>query len=678
MVTYNFKAFADTINAQFIELCKEHDLFVTSTTKEDIYDTYLQAFPEGTNPIYKTRREYDCSTCKQFIRAVGSVVAIIDGSLISVWDVQGLEYPYDVVAQAMAAYVKAQPIASTFCVKEVSYGAPLNRELLDSGGLLTWHHFHARIPSRYQSHSPGQAMGDTASTMQVMERGLEELSLDAINTVLELIADKKVYRGEEHLPALLGFKLLKEGYNAAPNKEVFLWSNLWNRAARLRNSAIGTLVQAISEGEELDAAVHSFGSKMEGYKRPKSPIINPSMRNAALATIQEMGLEPSLYRRHARIGDVSINDVLWVDGTARPLMKGQAGSIAALLDTQVKGKAPTLDRATPIGIEEFMSAVLPAATSLEILLENRHLGNLMSITAPTDPEAPRIFKWGNGFGWSYKDNVADSSIKQKVKSAGGNVTAPLLVRGAWDNYDDLDIHVWEPGGSHINFSNKRGRQGGVLDVDANGGSPKTRTPVENVCWTNPPDGTYKVEIHNYCKRESIDVGFTLEVESLGSISTYHYPLPVGNKEYVKALTIVVKGGQVTSITPGPKVEGGDSSKEEWGLKTQSLVKVDTVMLSPNYWSPTMAATQHWGDSGVGNKHWFFIIHGCLNPEPIRGLFNEQLRGELDRHRKVFEVLGDLTKVPYSDEQLSGLGFSSTRKDKVKVLVSKARAYEISF
>lgn len=668
---YNFKAFADTVNAQFIDLCKEHDLYVTSTTQEeDIYDTYLEAFPEGTNPIYKTRREYDCSTCKQFIRAVGSVVAIIDGALVSVWDVQGLEYPYDVVAQVMAAYVKAQPIASTFCVKEHSYGAPKNMKLLDSGGLLTWHHFHARIPSRYQCHSPGQVMGDIASTMQVMKRGLEELSLDAINTVLELITDKKVYRGEEHLPALLGFKALKEGYDAAPNKEVFLWSNLRNRAARLRNSAIGTLVQAISEGEELDAAVHSFGSKMEGYKRPKSPIISPSMRNAALVTIQEMGLEPSLYRRHACISDVSINDVLWVDGTAQPLMKGQGGGIAALLDTQVKGKAPTLDRATPIGIEEFMQTVLPAATSLEILLENRHLGNLMSITAPTDPEAPRIFKWGNGFGWSYKDNVADSTIKQRVKGAGGNVTAPLRVSLAWGNYDDLDIHVWEPSiiHSHIYYATRGGLGGGVLDVDMNAGGPSTRTPVENVCWTNPPDGTYKVQVHNYNKRESVDVGFTLEVESLGVISTYYYPLPVGNKGYVEALTIVVKGGSVTSITPGPKVEGGDSSKEEWGLKTQSLVKVDTVMLSPNYWS----------DSAVGNKHWFFIIHGCLNPEPIRGLFNEQLRGELDKHRKVFEVLGDLTKVPYSDEQLSGLGFSSTRKDKVKVLVSKARAYEISF
>lgn len=183
------------------------------------------------------------------------------------------------------------------------------------------------------------------------------------------------------------------------------------------------------------------------------------------------------------------------------------------------------------------------------------------------------------------------------------------------------------------------------------------------------DGIYKVRVHNYRQRESIDVGFTLEVENHGDISTYHYPLPVtGN---VESLHITVKGGQVIDITPHSKIEGGNSSKDEWGLKTQSLVKVDTITFSPNYWT----------DNAVGNKHWFFILHGCHNPEPIRGFFNEYLSPQLDKHRKVFEVLGDQTKVQPADEQLSGLGFSSTKQDKVKMLVttgSSTRAYEINF
>jgi subtilisin-like proprotein convertase family protein len=673
---YDFRRFALAINDRFTQLVQCGELYVTNIEKDDLYDYYLNAFPDGTNPIYRTRREYDCSTCKSFIRNIGNVVAIHEGALISVWDVEGLAYPYDVVAKAMSEYVKSagtatdpgegKPIASIFRVKEGAYGAAVTRELLGDGGLVVWHHFHGKIAPRYLSSSPGQAMGDADSTMQVMRRGLTELSMDAIETVIELVTSKAVYRGEEHLPALIGFKALMEQYNAAPNKELFLWSNLSNRAARLRNSAIGTLVQAISEGEDTTEAVHSFGSKMEGYKRPKNPIYTESMGKAALKTIQDLGIESSLSRRHAHIADLNVNDVLWVDNAVRGMMKDSTDGISSLIMSQAKGKPPTLDNATPIAIEEFMATVLPKASSIDMLFENRHVGNLVSITTTTDPDAPGIFKWGGrgkNFAWSYKDNNADS-IKQRVKAAGGNVSAPFRVSLAWYNYDDLDLHVIEPNGNEVYYGNKCGK----LDVDQNVSQP-VRNAVENVCWTRPLDGKYRVRVHQYSKRESIDVGFTLEVENHGDISTYHYPLPVHS--YVDSLTITVKGGRVTDIVPGSKMEGGNSSKDEWGLKTQSLVKVHTITFSPNYWSENV----------VGNKHWFFILHGCRCPEPIRGFFNEYLSPALDKHRKVFEVLGDQTKVQPADEQLSGLGFSSTKQDKVKVLVTagtNTRAYEINF
>lgn len=662
----DFRRFAIAINDRFTQLVQYGELYTTNIEKDDLYDYYLNAFPDGTNPIYRTRREYDCSTCKAFIRNIGNVVAIHEGALISVWDVEGLAHPYDVVAKAMSEYVKSKPIASIFRVKEGAYGAAVTRELLGDGGLTVWHHFHGKIAPRYLSASPGQAMGDCASTIQVMRRGLTELSMEAIDTVIELIISKKVYRGEEHLPMLTAFATLKEAYDAAPNKELFLWSNIRHLGARMRNTAIGTLVQAISDGEDTTEAVHSFGSKMEGYKRPKNPIYTESMGKAALKTIQELGIESSLSRRHARIADLNVNDVLWVDNAVRALMKGSTDSISSLIMSQAKGKPPTLDNATPIGIEEFMATVLPKASSIDMLFENRHVGNLVSVTTTEDPDAPGIFKWGGrgkNFAWSYKDNNADS-IKQRVKAAGGNVSAPFRVSLGWPNLDDLDLHAQEPNGNHIHFGNKCGK----LDVDQNVSNP-VHNAVENICWTRPLDGKYKIWVHNYRKRESTDVGFTLEVENHGDISTYHYPLPV--RGYVEALTITVKSGRVTDIALGSKIEGGNSSKDEWGLKTQSLVKVDTITFSPNYWS----------DNAVGNKHWFFILHGCHNPEPIRGFFNEYLSPALEKHRKVFEVLGDSSKVQPADEQLSGLGFSSTKQDKVKVLVTSGtstRAYEVQF
>jgi hypothetical protein len=39
------------------------------------------------------------------------------------------------------------------------------------------------------------------------------------------------------------------------------------------------------------------------------------------------------------------------------------------------------------------------------------------------------------------------------------------------------------------------------------------------------------------------------------------------------------------------------------------------------------------------------------------------------HRKVFEMIGSKTRAAYSDQQLAGLGFSSTLRNEVIVRVS---------
>lgn len=66
-----------------------------------------------------------------------------------------------------------------------------------------------------------------------------------------------------------------------------------------------------------------------------------------------------------------------------------------------------------------------------------------------------------------------------------------------------------------------------------------------------------------------------------------------------------------------------------------------------------------------------MLDGCLNDQPTRGTYNEYLNPALDKHRKVFEVLGDKTKCPYTPDQLSGVGFSSTSGNSVIVQAQSA-------
>lgn len=666
-----FQPFASAVYTRFTEMSKR-ELYVVDVSGDEVYEKYLASFPEGSNPIYKTRTEHDCSCCKNFIRNIGNVVAIVDGKLESIWGGEGAEYPYNTVAAALDELVTSKQIVGVFRVSEPQYGAETSRQLLEDGSVKTWNHFHAKINRRHLCAGPGEARGAFKATAQVFQRGLEELTADAIQTVIELIEANALYRGQEHLAAVREFQKMHKIYQNTPadGRNIRVWDNVGSPAARFRNTVIGTLVQDLSNGVDLEAAVRSFEAKVapENYKRPTA-IITPRMVEDAMKTIRELDLEPALERRFARISDVTINNVLWANNTAKAHMKG---GVAGLLMDAATSLAPKTSQVEDIGIDEFMSKVLPSVTSMDILVKNAHMGNFMSLTAPVHADVPRLFKWSNDFSWSYNGNVADS-IKERVKKAGGKIEGDLCCRLAWDYKDDLDFYMREPSGHTIYFSNRRRLSpcGGVLDVDANGADGLRDDPVENIVYADKEkmwEGTYTLEVNNYSRR-SEGVGFEVEIEFGGQVHhiTYNKVLRTNDTVRVAKLKYTKTGG-IEIIESLPSTA---TSKSVWGVDTEKFVRVQTLMHSPN----------HWDDNAVGNKHWFFILEGCKNDTPTRGIYNEFLNSALDKHRKVFEILGDRTKCQPTDDQLSGLGFSSTRNDTVTVQVKGAKlqkTFNISF
>jgi hypothetical protein len=677
----NFPAFSKLVAWDFQVIAKSAHVFVVDIEGDALYAAYLAAFPEGTNPLFKERTEHDCSCCKQFIRRAGAVVAVVaDGQIHTVWDKAAMEAPapYAEVARTLRDLVREAKISDIFRTseKEISFGATQTRAMdKASGKVRTWDHFHTgTIPTNLRSATPDSVRGDYRTTVQVFERGLAELNSEAIDTVLSLIDANNLYRGAEHRHAVGEFQTSQRAYatKTPAARALFAWTHAQSPASRFRNTVIGTLVQDLSEGMDVDRAVGAFESKVapQNYKRT-SAVITPAMVNKAMEKIRELGLEPALERRFARIEDISVRDVLWVDNRVKPLMKGGIGDKLMEHAASSNGARSEEDekRAEDIALETFMKDVLPSAGSLEVLFKGEHVSNLMSLTAPVHPEPKRLFRWDNDFAWSYGGNVTDS-IKERVKKAGGNVTnAKLRISLSWFNFDDLDLHVVEPGGFHIYFRDKCGHYGS-LDVDMNAGSGATRSPVENVSCVKVGDGVYSVYVQNYAKRETSDAGFVVEVENRGKLSHFTYAKPVRDRSDVHVVKIHLKDGVITRFEPvDDGVTTATISQDKWGLHTENYVKVNAVTLSPNYW----------GDNAVGNKHVFFVLDGAKNDEPTRGLYNEFLSPVLEGHRKVFEVIGDKTKCQPTEGQLSGLGFSSTKKDAVLVKVSqgkKQRLYNV--
>lgn len=663
-----FKEFAELVRRQFDEMSK-HELFVVDISRDLVWERYLKAFPHGTDPMFRARTEHDCSCCRNFIKNVGNVVAIINGKKVSIWEgiAAKASYPYDVVAADLANLVTNCEITNLFRTAERKFGNGKSIAL-NEGATETYHHFEVNVMRQYNAASKNLAtiLGDKATTASVFKRGLEELSLSAFDTVIDLINGNKIYRGAEFKESVVKFRKMVADYATAPDKNVFLWNNIGASNTRFRNTLIGTLVEDLSKGEELEKAVNAFEKNVapENYKRPTA-LVTPMMINKAMETIQELDLEASLERRFAKVTDVSVNNVLWVDNAVRGSMKG--GLKELLMASAVKPSV-THENAVEISIDEFMEKVLPKATQLEMLVENKHLGNFVSLTAPVHEDTNSLFKWSNDFAWSYDGNFTDS-IKERVKSAGGNVTsAQMRVSLAWFNTDDLDLHVIEPNFNEIAFYNKDGK----LDVDMNNGFGALRKDaVENVSWKRGSlqNGKYEVVVNQYNRRNTSDVGFDLEVEFKGRIETFSFESRVDRR--TQALTIHVENGKMVKIDTHNGVKKSSGSVEKWGVKTQEMRPVDTVMLSPN----------HWDDNAVGNKHFIFMLKGCLNPEPTRGIYNEYLSSKLETHRKVFELLGEKTKCPQSTEQLSGLGFSSTRNDQVivaAIVEGAKRTFSITF
>jgi len=668
-----FKEFKIAIERQF-ELMKGHQLFRTEVEKELLWLTYLESFPPGTNPQYKERTEYDCQACKSFIRAVGSMVAVIDGELVSLWDVE-VNRPYDKVAAELSELAKSAPIKNILLHDSALVGVDKNFQDLD-GEILTWEHFYLKLPPSCVNNDRGAVYADKRSQKDVFARSLQEITIDALETVVDLIGQNSLYRGEEHLHSVQSFQKEKKAYDKLETpraQELFCWrQDLGPAVTRIRSSAIGTLLVDLSEGEDLDAAVRMFESKVapSNYKRPKS-IVTKAMIERARKTVEELGYGTALGRRFAVIDDITVDNVLFANRNARISM---STDVFDDMISETPGDTKHLDRVEKVDINVFLENILPKATSVELLLEGRHSGNLVNLVAPSDPESKLLFKWTNNFSWAYAGDLADS-IKERVKARGGSVTGDFRASLAWFNSDDLDLHLIEPSGFRIYFGNKGSpATGGTLDVDMNvyaSGLGFSRNAVENITYESRSrmrSGVYKLIVNNYTHREHIDVGFEVELEFDGRITTFACNREVRYKEDVVVAVFSYSPSEGIKILQSLPMQS--VSRTLWNLPTEKFHPVTIALLSPN----------HWDNRPTGNKHYFFMLQDCKREGSSRGFFNEQLSDDLREHRKVFEILGAKMRTEEEGEQLSGLGFSSTQRSSVyaKVTGSFTRIVNVTF
>lgn len=99
------------------------------------------------------------------------------------------------------------------------------------------------------------------------------------------------------------------------------------------------------------------------------------------------------------------------------------------------------------------------------------------------------------------DQAVDSAISSVLGESTCTGTDCIQFSLYWENIvtgiqSELDMWVTEPSGEQIGWSHMVSSTGGNLDYD--GGWSDSGAAVENIQWhSNPPSGTYVVQVHNY-------------------------------------------------------------------------------------------------------------------------------------------------------------------------------------
>lgn len=688
-----FKDFVKAIQKNLQQMSKDSSkLFTVNVDTEELYNLYLDSFPAGTNEIYRERREYDCSCCRHFIRDVGNVVSIKNGELHTIWGINPVsDDKYNVVAAALDAYVKQKAVSGVFLKKEKRIGTPENREMLPTGKINKYEHFFVDLPEicifkECYGHTLEGDLSQFRDVRNVFKRSLDEISKESVDTVLELIAQNSLYKGAEWKKQLTEFKNYQKEYGKLTDKQKELW--IWEKSisagaviGKIRNHSIGTLLVNISEGMDLDLAVRKYEQIVApvNYKRPKA-IFTKKMLEDAKKTITELGYMDSLQRRFATLDDITVNNILFSNKDAAKRITG-AMDLFDEMEQDVAIDPKRFSKVEEISAEDFIKNVLPVAKELEVYLENKHIQNMVSLIAPEVADAKTMFKWNNGMSWAYTGNITDSDIKENVKAAGGSVTGIVRFSIQWNDGNgkdnsDLDAHCLEPqGGDHIYFSHKISRYtGGELDIDITDPIYQCKSnsgvAVENITYPSKErmkPGTYKFYVNQYSFRNS--QGFKAEVEVNGEIHSYEYNTPVrGNVDVAEVILDQSGNFKVVDKLPG---NCATISKDVWGIKTLQFTPVSVVCYSPNYWDE---------QKGIGHQHLFFMLKDCINPEEPNGYYNEFLKPELEQHRRVFETLGAKAHVKDVDDQLSGVGFSLTKRNDliIKVKGATERVVKVKF
>ena len=634
--------YLEKIREHFDALTAENTPLFT-TDAQGLFAAYLDSMPE------ENRQHYNCHNCRRFIEQYGALVVISDDGEIEpvMWGDAGYPEFFAAAVAGMRDIVKKARVTGVFLHASRALGTAVTGD---------WKHMAVAIP-RARMHkgrlkTADQAAAEKLEGYRALSRSLTEYSGDTVRSALELLKSETLYRSDavlgvaEWLAALHERRAAAGGSRARENITWLAVATAPDGYYFVKSSMIGTLLDDIADGFAVADVARRFAAKMAPtqYRRTQTA---PDQGNIDRAEeiVAKLGIANSLKRRYAKFDEIP--EFIWRRTEEKP--KEPTGVFSGI---EAREKTASTDGTdlpdTVMTWEKFSRTVLPDAVSIEARVDRTE--RFMAMVTASDETASNILQWDNGFSWYYHSGI-DGEIRRRVEAAGGRYeNNEIRCSLIWEGYTDLDLHCITPEGKHIYFGDRRFGTG-WLDVDANGGSPTTRTPVENIRWSErAPVGEYLFYVHNFEERGNGFTPYKVELEIGGEIFVVN-AVATSTGYKADAFRFEYQSGR-RPVFPDARTGIARDEDRKWNLTPNSFVPVKGITTSPNLWGDR--------EFSRAGRHMFFLLEGCLDPENGlgRGFFTEMLLPELHEIRRTLEAYAASSAIDGAEDATAcGVGFT---------------------
>ncbi len=438
----SFDRLADAVRAHFGNMIQAHGPHLFTVETSDLDVIYLGQFAS-----FADRQHHTCSACRHFLHRYGDLVVMDSSGTIhsAMWpdvtDAAFEKVPAEYVEQVrtLARVVGHGRVKGVFLSKESVWGQPVTGE---------WKHF-AVSPStlmfRHPLLSAGQAMAEKREHFGTLNRALAEFPAALIGQALTFLEADALYRSEKVEGVARFLHKLQHDLDGTKGEQRrnIVWRAVAGAPAGFctpRSSMIGTLLEDMATGMDFEAVKARFASKMHPlrYQRPQTTASSGNIEQAE-KIVAQLGLEPALRRRFARLDEVQ---TVWKPSAEAPTK--EAGGVFGHLQARASAEARIAAQVVPVSTtwEKFARTVLPNALGMDLFVSGSM--SFGALVTAVDPAAPPLFQWDredarNPVSWYLYHGGSQPGRWSLPDHAWAKVTGIALRPNAWGNVQ-MDHH----------------------------------------------------------------------------------------------------------------------------------------------------------------------------------------------------------------------------------------------